>query len=61
MGEFSLAHWLVVLLVVLIVFGPKRLPEIARSFGESVKEFKKALKEASPQEVAQNTEPPKKS
>ena len=45
MGEFSLLHWLVVLLVILIVFGPKRLPELARSLGEGIREFKKSFKE----------------
>ncbi len=45
MGEFSIVHWLVVLIVVMILFGPKKLPEIARAVGESVKEFKKSLRE----------------
>ena len=45
MGEFSLLHWLVVLLVILIVFGPKRLPELARALGEGIREFKKSFKD----------------
>ena len=49
MGEFSLLHWLVVLLVILIVFGPKRLPELARSLGEGIREFKKSFKEEASQ------------
>lgn len=32
--------------VLLLIFGPKKLPELARSFGKSIKEFKKATKEA---------------
>ena len=43
MGEFSVLHWLVVLLVILILFGPKRLPELGRSLGEGLREFKKSL------------------
>ena len=33
---------LVILFIVLILFGPKKLPELARSIGKSVKEYKKA-------------------
>lgn len=47
MGEFAPLHWLVVLIVVMILFGPKRLPEIGKSLGEAIREFKKSLKEAS--------------
>jgi TatA/E family protein of Tat protein translocase len=36
-------HWLIVALVVLLVYGPKRLPEMAKSLGEGLKEFKKVL------------------
>ena len=37
----------VILLVVLLLFGAKRLPEMGRAFGEGIREFKKALKETS--------------
>lgn len=33
----------VILLVVLLLFGAKRLPEIGRAFGEGIREFKKSL------------------
>lgn len=36
---------LVVLLIVLLLFGAKRLPEIARGLGKSIQEFKKGVKE----------------
>lgn len=36
---------LVILGLVLVVFGPKKLPEIGRSFGKSLKEFRLATKE----------------
>ena len=44
---FGLEPWHVVLLlaVALIVFGPKRLPEIGRGMGESIREFRKATSE----------------
>ena len=37
----------VILLVCLLLFGANRLPEIGKSFGEGIREFKKALHEAS--------------
>ncbi len=44
---FGLEPWHIVLLlgVVLVVFGPKRLPEIGKSLGESIREFRKATSE----------------
>lgn len=40
----------VILLVVLLLFGTKRLPEIGRAMGEGIREFKKSLKEGSSDE-----------
>ena len=40
----------VVLLVVLLLFGTKRLPEIGKALGEGIREFKKSLKDASSDE-----------
>lgn len=37
---------LIILVIVLILFGASRLPELARSLGSSVKEFKKGVAEA---------------
>ena len=34
---------LVILMVVLLLFGAKRLPEIGRAFGEGIREFKKSM------------------
>ena len=36
-------HLLVILLVVLIVFGPKRLPDLGRSLGRGMKEFRESI------------------
>ncbi len=38
---------IVILLVILLLFGAKRLPEIGKSLGEGIREFKKAMKDAS--------------
>ena len=40
-------EWLLIFLAVLLLFGAKRLPEIARSLGKASKEFKKARREFS--------------
>ena len=36
----------VILVVVLLLFGAKRLPEIGRALGEGIREFKKAIKDS---------------
>lgn len=41
--DFSPVQLLIVLLIVLVIFGAKRLPEIGRSMGSSAREFKKGI------------------
>ncbi|MFA7159610.1 MAG: twin-arginine translocase TatA/TatE family subunit [Kiritimatiellia bacterium] len=41
---------LIILLVILLLFGAKRLPELARSLGKSLREFKKGREEIEPPE-----------
>ncbi len=41
----SPSQWLILIIVCLVIFGAKRLPEIARSLGRSLGEFKKVRKE----------------
>lgn len=43
MGEWSIWHWLVVLLIVLLVFGAGKLKNIGPDLGSAVREFKKAM------------------
>lgn len=43
MGSFSLWHWLLVLLVVILIFGTKKLKSLGQDLGESVKNFKQAI------------------
>ena len=45
MGGFSIWHWLIVLVVVLLVFGTKKLRNIGSDLGGAVKGFKDAMKE----------------
>jgi len=42
-GPFSEGELLIILLILLIIMGPGRLPQLARALGESVREFRKAM------------------
>ena len=44
MGSFSIWHWLIVLVIVVLVFGTKRLTGGARDLGKAVDEFKKGVR-----------------
>jgi TatA/E family protein of Tat protein translocase len=43
MGEFSIFHWLVVLAIVLIFFGGRRIPEVMKGLGEGIRSFKDGM------------------
>lgn len=45
MGSFSIWHWLIVLLIVVLVFGTKKLRNIGQDLGGAVKGFKDGMKE----------------
>lgn len=45
MGGFSLWHWLIVLVIVVLVFGTKRLGNIGKDLGDAVKGFKKGVQD----------------
>lgn len=45
MGSFSIWHWLIVLLIVMLVFGTKKLRNIGQDLGGAVKGFKEGMKE----------------
>lgn len=44
MGSFSIWHWLVVLVVVVLVFGTKKLRGVGKDLGEGIQGFKDGLK-----------------
>jgi sec-independent protein translocase protein TatA len=44
MGSFSIWHWLIVLLVVVLIFGTKKLRNIGSDLGGAVKGFKEGMK-----------------
>ena len=43
MGEFSIFHWLIVLAIVLIFFGGRRIPEVMKGLGEGIRSFKEGM------------------
>ncbi len=44
MGAFSIWHWLIVLVVVILIFGTKKLGNIGKDMGNAVKGFKDGMK-----------------
>ncbi len=64
MGGFSLWHWVIVLLIVVILFGRGRISDIMGDFGKGITSFKKGMSEAekavdpAPAEPAQRIEGP---
>lgn len=52
MGSFSIGHWLVILAVVVLLFGAKKIPELAKGVGQGIKDFKKAIKDDKENEAA---------
>lgn len=47
MGSFSIWHWLIVLVIVMLVFGTKKLRNVGADLGGAVKGFKDGMKEGS--------------
>lgn len=47
MGSFSIWHWLIVLVIVMMVFGTKKLRNMGSDLGGAVKGFKEGMKEGS--------------
>lgn len=48
MGEFSLSHWLIILVILLLFFGPSKLPGLGASLGKAIRGFKSGLNEMDP-------------
>ncbi|HET7774816.1 MAG TPA: Sec-independent protein translocase subunit TatA [Azospira sp.] len=52
MGSFSIWHWLIVLVIVMLVFGTKKLRNIGQDLGGAVKGFKDGIKEGTAEGAA---------
>lgn len=57
-GNLGFTEILILMLVLLLVFGAKRIPEIGASIGQGIKEFKKSLKDAGEADPRSMTPPP---
>ena len=57
MGSFSIWHWLIVLLVVVLIFGTKKLKNIGSDLGGAVKGFKDGVKSGGEPAADANAEP----
>ena len=44
MGSFSPVHWVIVLIIVLLLFGPGRLAGVGKGLGEGIRNFKSSMK-----------------
>jgi len=58
MGMPSMPELLIVLAIVVLLFGAKKIPDLAKGMGKGIKDFKKAIKEdeEEPKEIAKNDE-----
>jgi sec-independent protein translocase protein TatA len=56
MGSFSLMHWMIVLLIVLLLFGAGKLPRVMGDFAKGIKAFKAGMKDPDDDEAVS---PPK--
>ncbi|APW64627.1 MULTISPECIES: twin-arginine translocase TatA/TatE family subunit [Arcobacteraceae] len=54
MGMPGGMEWILIALVVLLLFGGKKIPELAKGLGSGIKNFKKAVKDDEENEVAEN-------
>jgi sec-independent protein translocase protein TatA len=58
MGSFSIWHWLIVLVIVMLVFGTKKLRNIGQDLGGAVKGFKDGIKEGTNEAKPGDAVPP---
>jgi len=49
MGSMSIGHWLVVLVIVLLVFGPKRLGDVGKGLGQGLRGLREGLANKDPE------------
>ena len=57
MGSFSIWHWLIVLLIIVLIFGTKKLRNIGQDLGGAVKGFKDGIKEGTSEKSADSAPP----
>jgi sec-independent protein translocase protein TatA len=45
MGEFSIWHWLLIIAIALLLFGPTKFASLGKGLGEGIRNFKSSMKE----------------
>ena len=55
MGSFSIWHWLIVLVIVLVIFGTKKLKNVGTDLGAAVKGFKDGMKTSGDESASAST------
>lgn len=53
-GRLGMGELLIILVIVLVVFGPKKLPEIGKSLGDAIRQFKGAAEDSKPEKKEEN-------
>ena len=56
MGSMSISHWLIVLAIIVLLFGEKKIPELAKGMGKGIKSFKKEMEDDTSLEKIEKTE-----
>jgi sec-independent protein translocase protein TatA len=58
MGSFSIWHWLIVLVIIVLLFGAGKLPKVAGDLAQGIKNFRKGMKEEPEAEKAASPKDP---
>ena len=59
MGPFGFQELLVIFLIILVIFGASKLPQLGRGLGEGIRNFKKGIKNDDPGELEEGNQPSK--
>jgi sec-independent protein translocase protein TatA len=57
-GPIGLPEMLMIMVVIVIIFGARRLPELGKSLGEGIKNFRKSITSKEKEETPPHEEPP---
>jgi TatA/E family protein of Tat protein translocase len=58
-SNIGFSEILLILLIIIILFGPKKIPELAQSLGKGIREFKKAIEDAKDNVIEDKKDTPK--
>jgi sec-independent protein translocase protein TatA len=58
MGELSPIHWLIVLAIIVLLFGGKKIPEVMKGLGEGINAFKQGMRGPDGTTTSQTTQAP---